>query len=218
MKITQKNKVLVNFILDKSGSMSSVCAATISGVNEYIESLQADKNADYEMALTLFDSAVFKTPVKPISAVEKLTSDSYSPFGNTALYDAVCKTIHETKGIVKEDQKVLTVIMTDGAENASREYKREQLKAMIEECEKTGKWTFVFLGANQDAWANASNFGFAQQNVTNFQASPVGMRSAMATLARGTQEYACMSMEVERSTKNFFSKEDQKKLSAGPIA
>ena len=208
-KITTKKETLVNFILDKSGSMSPIVDSTISGFNEYVETLKKDGNK-YSFSLTFFDTEVKQTyKNEPIKGVEKLNRENYSPDGMTALYDAVCRTINEVKNTVKKDQKVLTVIMTDGEENSSREYTQEQLKTKIAELEKEGNWSFVFLGANQDSWANASKIGISQMNTANFVATDAGMAKSMRTMASNTGNFA---MSASGATAKFFTKSDQADL------
>jgi Mg-chelatase subunit ChlD len=209
MKTTKKNSVLVNFVLDKSGSMSSVQDSTISAVNEYVKSLAKDGKADYSFMLTTFDTTVSKGVAQPIAEVQDLNKTTYRPDGMTALYDAVCSSINALKSAVKKNQKVLTVVMTDGGENSSKEYTQAQLKTLIEECEKAGNWTFVFLGANQDAWATAQNFGFAPQNVSNFNSTDKGITRTMSMLVHNTSAYAS---SASLSTSNFYSVQDQKDL------
>lgn len=208
-KATKKNTVIVNFVLDKSGSMSSVRKSTISAVNEYVKSLAKDAKSNYSFMLTTFDTTVSKGVAQPIQEVQDLTKTTYRPDGMTALYDAICSSINALKSTVKKTEKVLTVVMTDGGENSSKEYTQAQLKALIAECEKAGNWTFVFLGANQDAWANAQNYGFAQQNVTNFNATDKGIMRTMQVMAGNTSMYASTS---SLSTKSFYSKDDQDDL------
>ena len=203
-------KTIVNFVLDKSGSMGSVQDATISGFNEYLNTLKKDKKSNFGFSLTLFDTET-KNPYtdEKIDKVQQLDRKSYDPSGCTALYDAVCKSVKDLKDKVKKGEKVLTVIMTDGLENSSREYTQVHLKDMIKECEKSGNWTFVFLGANQDAWAIASQFGMQQGNVTNFNATSVGTSAAFTTVADNTMSYASSG---QNSTSKFFSDKDKKDL------
>lgn len=210
MKTTKKNSVLVNFVLDKSGSMSSVQESTISAVNEYVKSLASDGKADYSFMLTTFDTTVSKGVAQPIKEVQPLTKTTYRPDGCTALYDAVCSSINALKSTAKKTQKVLTVVMTDGGENSSKEYTQAQLKALIAECEKEGNWTFVFLGANQDSWATAQAFGFAKQNVADFNSTDKGIMRTMQVMASNTSMYAS---NASLSTKNFYSAQDQQDLS-----
>lgn len=205
-----KNKkvTLVNFILDKSGSMESVRESTISGFNEYIKTLKKDSKSEYEFTLTLFDTLVTQPVLAcPIKQVKDLTKESYKPDGMTALYDAVCSTI---KGIeVKKNQKAICIIMTDGQENSSKEYTQVQMKAMIDERTKKGNWTFVYLGANQDSYAEAQKFGIATMNVSNFNSTHRGMANTMMAMANNTVAYAAKN---DLSTTNFFSASDQKNL------
>lgn len=208
-KASKKNSVIVNFVLDKSSSMSSVQDATISAVNEYVKSLANDGKADYSFMLTTFDTTVSKGVAQPIKDVQDLDKTTYRPDGCTALYDAVCSSVKSLKSTVNKNQKVLTVVMTDGGENSSKEYTQADLKKLVAECEKEGNWTFVFLGANQDSWATAQAFGFAKQNVANFNQTDRGMINTMRVMASNTTMYASMS---GLSTKNFYSADDQDNL------
>lgn len=203
-------KTIVNFILDKSGSMSSVRDATISGVNEYVQTLKNDKKSAYSFSLTVFDTESKELHKnKPLAKVEKLTKEDYEPGGNTALYDAVCSSIKSLKSEVGKSDKVLCVIMTDGEENSSKEYTQEQLKTLIKELEAEGNWTFVFLGANQDAWANAQKFGFHAQNVATFNSTEKGINNVFTMMASNTSAF---SMRSVSNTDSFLSKEDQDNL------
>ncbi len=204
----KKNNTIVNFILDKSGSMESVREATISGFNEYISTLKKDTKSKYEFTLTLFDTVVIQPIIGvSIGKVEDLGRMTYRPDGNTALYDAVCKTIKEVKE--KKGQKVITIIMTDGMENASIEYNQTQMKTLIEERTKKGNWTFVYLGANQDSYVMAKHYGISAQNASNFNATTRGMAATMGTVASNTAFFA---QSAGTSTTDFFSKSDQDTL------
>lgn len=199
----------MNFILDKSGSMSSIQDSTISGFNEYLGTLKNDGNK-YSFSLVLFDTNIIqKYTNTSIKDVQRLDKETYRPDGNTALYDAICSTIESVKNSIKENQKVLTIIMTDGEENSSKEYTQVQLKEKITTLEKTGKWTFVFLGANQDAFLAAQKFGVSQMNASNFSSTNAGMTRSMNVLASNTANFA---MNVGSSTNTFFSKTDQQNL------
>lgn len=199
-----KQVTLVNFILDASGSMSSTKQSTINSFNEYINSLK-NSNCDYKFTLTLFNSLVEKKYVGvDIKAVKDLDEESYFPMNMTALYDAVCSTILSVKE--KKDQKVITVIMTDGEENSSKEYTQVQMKALIQEREKKGNWSFVYLGANQDSYAVAQTYGIPTMNVSNYSQTEAGTKCMMASLATNT---ASFSTSDTASTSNFFSAADQ---------
>lgn len=204
-----KKKTIVTFILDKSGSMGSCVDATISGYNEYIGTLKKDTKSAYDFSLTLFDTEVEARHIAvPIGEVPELTHKTYRPDGMTALYDAVMKTVNSVEKEA-EKAKVLCIIMTDGGENASKEYTQSNLSNKVKELEKTGKWSFVFLGANQDSWANASALGFSVSNVSNYSQTSAGITRAFQTMAVNTSSFAG---GAGGNTANFFSQDDKDNL------
>jgi hypothetical protein len=83
------------------------------------------------------------------------------------------------------------------------------LKTKIEELTEGGLWSFVFLGANQDAWVNAQKFGIAQMNSASFNSTDKGMKNAFRSAAVNTAAFA---MSAKDTTADFFSKEDQDNL------
>ncbi|GAH73485.1 unnamed protein product, partial [marine sediment metagenome] len=93
----------------------------------------------------------------------------------------------------------LFIIMTDGHENASKEYNLDSATKLIKSSEKSG-WSFIYLGADQDAWANARGLGLARGNVMSF--SSLKMGRTMNQLAGSTISYA----SSKGSTKKFFNK------------
>jgi hypothetical protein len=122
----------------------------------------------------------------PIAEVPRLSRETYSPDGNTPLHDAVGRTIRWMDGLRPRPDRVLMVILTDGEENASREYSLRKIHDLIRAREATGRWTFVYLGANQDAWAASERLGIARHNAAPFSVDAVGEAfgaAADATLA-----------------------------------
>jgi len=209
-KTVTKKTVLVNFILDKSGSMYDVKTSTISGFNEYINSLKNNKKVNYRFSLTFFDTFIDNKYVDvDIKTIEALNYNTYQPDGNTALYDAVCTTIDKVKKEGNKNNKILTVIMTDGQENSSTKFSRDDMNKLVDDMKKTKKWTFVYLGANQDSWANAQTFGFQQGNVVNYNASTAGVSSAFLSLTNCTNSF---SMTGTNTSSTFFSERDKKDI------
>jgi len=196
-------KITVNIILDKSGSMASIREKTIDSFNEYLSGLRKDKKNKYEIGVTLFDTNVDRWKQVPLSKFVDLDKEKYDPNGLTALYDAACSTINEVK---KNKGKNLVVVITDGQENSSQEYTEEQFKKIVEDLDAKKNWTFVYLGANQDSWANASQWGFSVNNVADFHATDAGMKTTMSNLSRSTAAFAC---SASMATKNFFTEEQK---------
>ena len=120
---SQKQRVLVNVILDKSGSMASKLNDVIEGFNAYLDGLAKEDKVDYLFSLTLFDTMVaYRDVAIPLHSVRKLNNELYVPGGNTALNDAIGITVRKVEGDRPQVDKVITVIMTDGEENSSREW------------------------------------------------------------------------------------------------
>ena len=186
--IMDKNYEIVDivFVLDKSGSMSGLENDTIGGFNSFIEK---QKKVDGKAYLTL---VVFDTQCKviydrvDIKEISLLTSKDYSPSGCTALYDAIGlaidKEITQLNMLrdVDTPSKVIFNIITDGEENSSREYSLSSIKSKIKELEEDD-WTFSFLGANIDSFADSKKIGIT--HATNFSHTNIGMRSVYDTLS-----------------------------------
>ena len=144
-------------ILDKSGSMSSIARQAIDGVNETIGSIKSaqEKNPDQQHMVTLvaFCGCELKTIYDntPVAEVKPLTDKDYRPCCMTPLYDAVGSTItrvHTLKGN-DENSLALVTIITDGYENASREFSLKALKSLIDSYKEQG-WQFTYIGADHD--------------------------------------------------------------------
>ena len=155
------------FILDRSGSMSGSERDTINGFNAFIEK-QAVKKQNIRVTTILFDD---KYQVlysrKPISEVKPLTEKEYYVRGCTALLDSIGKTVNSYKN---EVGSAMCIITSDGYENASREYDRDQIRRIIENC----GWEFVFIGADIDSYTEASRIGIRKSRVANYNKTAEG--------------------------------------------
>lgn len=162
--------VLVNVVLDRSGSMQSCRANTISGYNEYINGLRADKETNYNITLIQFDSPhdgpelTVSYSDKTLSDIKDLSESGYEPRGMTPLYDAVGECIRRVDA---KGRGIITVIISDGMDNASREFTKDSIKNLIAEKEKEG-WTFCFLGANIDSYTVGTSLGVTTSNISNY--------------------------------------------------
>jgi len=158
-------KTKIVFIADRSGSMFSMKDDAIGGFNSFIdEQKRVEGQADF--TLVLFDDQYeVAYQSKDIEDVENLNEETFVPRGSTALLDAIGKTIAlvtEEINATDEEQKpdqVIFCILTDGEENASREYKKDKIKELIEQKQNDEDWVFLFLAANVDAFAEAGSMG-----------------------------------------------------------
>jgi hypothetical protein len=184
-----KNFTDITFILDRSGSMQSRVADVLGGYKAFVEDQQ--KLGDNAcLSLVLFDTTVDTmfagVPIKAVNPVL-----DYRLGGMTALIDAIGQTIAQTgarlSALPEQDRpnKVIVVVMTDGEENASRQFTNVQIKQMVETQTQTYGWTFLFLGANIDSFSVAGNLGFNSTHTTNYSNDAKGFAGGL----RGMSTY-----------------------------
>jgi len=160
----------IHFILDRSGSMENCLDDTIGGFNSFIRSQQDNKNGNCSLSLYQFDHEYITVYTnKPIEEVENLDNNTFVPRGNTALHDAIGRTI-KTVNEYKYDKKdkIVIVILTDGFENSSREYNSTTISKLITKYDQLPEWSFVFLAANQNAITAAGSLGISPQSAMQF--------------------------------------------------
>lgn len=202
----RSKELLVAFVLDASGSMSSVVPQTLEGFNAYVRDLRMRKER-IRLSTVTFDSDVTAIHDSlPLSRVKPLTTKEYRIGGMTALYDAIGRTvtgIERARG--RKRTPVLVVILTDGLENASKEYSRDAVRRLIEEREATGEWTFAYIGAGHDAYAASGSIGINMGNTASFVSTERGTIEAFARLSEATGARLTMAGSGVASTKEFFA-------------
>lgn len=178
-----KKRVFNLIILDESGSMSSIERQAITGVNETMQTIrEAQKKheeQEHYVSLVSFNSGSVKIIYDKVEAerVEELTSQQYEPACCTPLYDAMGNALTHLKKNVAEGDAVLVTIITDGYENASREYNSTAIKNLIESLKAKG-WVFTYIGANQDVTEVAATISIS--NTLQFCATDYGTSSMFA--------------------------------------
>ncbi len=168
------------FILDRSGSMAGLEDDTLGGFNSMIEK-QKTIDGEVIVSTVLFDHD-FKVlhHREPLNKVTPLTRKDYYVRGTTALLDAIGRSIQKIRHIHHQHQetevpdKTMFIIITDGMENASKEYDTTQIKALIEKTTKENEWEFIFLGANIDAIDVGQRFGMRKDRIANYHADKEG--------------------------------------------
>lgn len=181
-------------LLDRSGSMGVVKDETISGFNYFLKEQQtAGDNAS--LTLVQFDSESTDVvhEARPVRDVPDLNQDTYQPRGSTPLLDALGQTIISTGKTLaaipeaKRPDKVVFVVITDGEENASHHFTKARVKEMIDHQTGRYNWKFIYLGANQDAFAEAGAVGIAMATAANY--SPVNTAKAFAGTSANVASY-----------------------------
>ena len=155
---TTKTQVYNLVILDKSGSMDSIRKQAVDGYNETLGTIRTAQlkhaeTQDHYVSLAVFcgcgvNMIYDRTPIKDVT---KLRMDQYEPCCSTPLFDAIGSSVKKLKSAIKdvEDAAVLVTIITDGYENASKEWNAAGIKKLIEDCKQEG-WMFAFIGASED--------------------------------------------------------------------
>ena len=172
----------VYFLLDRSGSMSSLWSEAIGSINAYVNKLESDT----KVVLAAFDNQSYDilrdSKVKDWNIVEQT---ELAPRGMTPLYDSCGKLM--SRALEDNAEKTVLVVMTDGYENCSKEYSNIAIKAKIKTFEEKG-WEVIFLGANFDVRKQASDLNVASWKTAEFK--PGNFVASMDTLATSTRAYA----------------------------
>lgn len=191
---TTAEPVQIICILDRSGSMSSLAADTIGGYNSFIEQ-QKSKTGAAQVTTVLFDDKYEKiSEAVDLQKVPELTSAEYFARGTTALLDAVGMTVTETLANMEREKicpakrRVLVLIMTDGHENASKEFSKAQVKALVESTQKEYDWNYVFIGANIDAAAEAGGIGINRKHAAQYAPTAEGVYESFARMSEAADE------------------------------
>jgi hypothetical protein len=187
----------IESLIDESGSMQFILMDTIGGVNSFIKS-QKEAPGEATYTLTKFDTANAHNVVQEfvnIKEAKELSTLNFTPRGGTPLYDAIGAAIIKLGirlGHMREQdrpEKIIFAITTDGEENSSKEYKREQIKSMIEHQTNIYKWEFVFLAANQDAMKIGTGIGISALNSMTYSATGKGVAASFDALLTNTSLY-----------------------------
>ena len=181
MKESPQNQDLdLIFLMDRSGSMRGSEKDTMGGFNSFIQR-ESKKEFNTRVTTILFDDnyeVLYKR--KPIDEVAELTENEYWVRGCTALLDAIGKTINTLDKEI--DNKVLFVIMTDGFENASREFSKEQIRNLI----SNHNWEFIYIGADIDSYSEAGNIGIKRTHTANYRKSKEGIKDLYCSISNAS--------------------------------
>jgi len=194
-------------VLDKSGSMESCRDDTIGGFNCFINKQKELKTDKATLSLFQFDNKYETIYVdKKIEEVPLLDHQTFVPDGNTALLDAIGRTI---SNINKEEQdSIIVVVLTDGEENASTEFNLSKINNLINKKKEEG-WEFIFLGANQDAIQEASKLGIGADASLTFSTNEGCTNNAFNSLSDAISR--SRSTPIKKEKKIHFTPEERTK-------
>lgn len=217
----KKNYTHISIIMDRSGSMTTIAKDMEGGLTSLIET-QKLVEGDATISLARFDD-VYEV-VYNFAPLKNASGFKLEPRGWTALLDAMGKCFTETKEKIKsmaeEDkpEKVLFIIITDGAENASKEFDKTTVNGMIKELRNCNEkdenqpdedginWDFIFLGANQDAIQEGGKYGIRGDAAMTYNTTSAGSQATFASLSAHLTTYRSMD-----NASVSFTEDDRKK-------
>ncbi len=181
-----KSEIIV--IADRSGSMGSIIGEARGSINTLIgeqKEVEGEANFTFVMFDDHYDCLIDR---KDIQKVESIEAKDYFARGMTALYDSIGKTINSVnvkqESMTDEEKPDLTMvaIVTDGMENASKEFTQPQIAKMIKDQQKNG-WKFVFFGANIDAFATGNGLNIAPEDIIQYEATERGVQDSYTKMS-----------------------------------
>jgi len=186
----------ITILLDRTGSMASIRDDTIGGFNTFLREQKAQPG-EATLTLVQFDSQDPYEVVhdfRQIAEIPELTEATYIPRASTPLLDALGRGMNDLAAKIAglpEDQRpehTVFVILTDGKENASREFKKPQIVQMIQDCQEKNGWHFTFLSADLEAINDAADYGIRRASMLHFDKSAMGMRAAYGSASRSVSD------------------------------
>lgn len=207
----------IYFLLDRSGSMASMAGDVIGGFNTFLDEQRHDGD-DALMTLVQFDSHdsfEVLADAEPLAVVAALNGSTFQPRGSTPLLDATGALItHASKRVAarkeagEAPEEILFVTFTDGFENASRRFHREDITRLVAQKEAEG-WTFVFLGADPSTYGEAGAVGYDARAVQAFAPDGTGARLAFADLSTSATRHRGRARRGETWDKKDFFEGDK---------
>lgn len=212
-KSKKNNKKIIHAltIVDKSGSMQGYRNRTIEGINTNINALKAEVDGDTTILNTQLqfssgnsswsaprdDDFVFPRVGKAVETLADMTEADYRPDGGTPLLDAIGYGIEKVKQyhgdkLGDDDLKIIVTVFSDGEENSSQKWSKDEIKKMIEHFQSDGKWTFTFVGCGsfENVAATSAGHGVSASNTVAYDSSDTGTKMAYAKIATSYSNFA----------------------------
>jgi hypothetical protein len=206
-----KHQVHNLIILDESGSMSSIKSLIINGFNELVQSVKGIERQfpeqEHLISMVSFNDLNNNILhfVDPVNKLDAINDSTYNPASMTPLYDAMGFSISKLKQYLegKENYSVLVTVLTDGEENASKEYSGTTIKNLVAEL-KQQNWTFTYIGADHDVEGMASKMNI--QNTMSFDKNNLDIKRMFMKESKSRFKYSLNIRNGESDTNDYYSK------------
>ena len=213
----KKHQVHNLIILDESGSMSSIKSLIINGFNELVQSIKGIEGQFLEqehlISMVSFNDLNNKILhfIDSVNHLDAINDSTYNPASMTPLYDAMGFSISKLKQYLegKENYTVLVTILTDGEENASKEYTGAAIKKLVDEL-KQQNWTFTYIGADHDVEKMASKMNI--NNTMSFDKNAHGIKRMFASESSSRVKFSLNIRNGEPDNNDYYSKLENNKV------
>ena len=206
-----KNKHQVHnlVILDESGSMASIKSLIINGFNELVQTVKGieEQFPDQEHLISMVSFNALNNKIlhfiDSVNKLDAINDSTYNPASMTPLFDAMGFSISKLKQYLegKENYSVLVTILTDGEENASKEYTGSAIKQLVDEL-KQQNWTFTYIGADHDVEKMAAKMNI--RNSMSFDKNDSDIKRMFIKESRSRAKYSLNISEGEPSIDDFY--------------
>ena len=197
--------------------MAACREETINGFNEQVQKLRGQTRDDGTTDSTFVTLVLFNHEVRfvrfavPLGTLVEITKEQYVPHGTTAMLDAVGSTLSRFEQEVSEDEdtRYLVIVISDGEENDSHDYTYERIAEIIQKRQAIGRWTFSYMGANQDLSDVSKRLSIPEGNMVAYTSSPEGTAAGFTSLSRSMVAFMSRRNRGAGTSEEFFSDQEE---------
>ena len=213
----KKHQVHNLIILDESGSMEPIKTTIIQGFNELVQTIQGIEKQfpeqEHFISFISFNGLGQKLLhfIDPASKLKQIDDKTYKPDATTPLFDAMGFSINKLKQSLQgqTDYNVLVTILTDGEENASKEFSGKDIKKLVEEL-KQNRWTFTYIGTDHDVEKIAASLSI--NNTMIFEKNDIDIKRMFMKEQSARTKYSEKIRFNEDTSSNYFDENEDKKI------
>lgn len=214
--MVNKHQVHHLIILDESGSMESIKSTIIQGFNELVQTIQGFEKQfpeqEHFISFVSFNGLGQKLHqfIEPVSRLKQIDEKTYKPNASTPLFDAMGFSLNKLKQSLEgqSDYNVLVTVLTDGEENASKEFSGNDIKKLVEEL-KQNRWTFTYIGTDHDVVKIAHSLSI--NNTMLFTKNDADIEDMFMKEKIARTKYVQKIFLKVNTSSNYFDESDEEK-------